>query len=64
MALPEQTSPNQSVLTVVATDADSGQNAEIVYSMGSSQIDSFTINPVTGEYLPPNRFNLAYPKDS
>ncbi|CAL1540134.1 unnamed protein product [Lymnaea stagnalis] len=47
VALPEQTTTNQSVLTVVATDADSGLNAEIAYSM-ASQVSSFYINAKTG----------------
>ncbi|KAI8798258.1 protein dachsous, partial [Biomphalaria glabrata] len=48
VALPEQTSINQSVLTVQATDADSGENAYIEYSMAPSPVSSFSINPQTG----------------
>ncbi|CAG5115641.1 unnamed protein product, partial [Candidula unifasciata] len=48
VALPEQTGPQQSVITILASDADSGRNAKITYSMAPTAIDSFYINSQTG----------------
>ncbi|XP_018592902.2 protocadherin-1 isoform X1 [Scleropages formosus] len=47
---PEENQPGDKVLDVVATDADSGTNAELIYSiMDSSMKALFDINPNTGE---------------
>ncbi|MFT7809786.1 protocadherin-1 isoform X1 [Arapaima gigas] len=46
----EENQPGDKVLDVVATDADSGTNAELIYSiMDSSMKGLFDINPNTGE---------------
>ncbi|XP_049646055.1 protocadherin-7 isoform X2 [Suncus etruscus] len=48
---PENNIPGERVATVLATDADSGKNAEIAYSLDSSVLGIFTINPDTGDIL-------------
>ena len=50
MSLPELTPPHEAVLAVNASDADIGQNADIVYSCEDSN-QAFYIDPVTGEFL-------------
>ena len=51
VSLPEQTDAHQPVLTVNATDADSGRNKQVSYSMAANMIvDSFYINSSTGQY--------------
>lgn len=46
VTLKELTGPNVEVLTVNATDRDSGENARIAYSMIT--VDGFKINSETG----------------
>ena len=41
-------SPGASVVTVRATDADYGENAELTYAILSGARDSFVINSATG----------------
>ncbi|XP_007519351.1 protocadherin-7 isoform X4 [Erinaceus europaeus] len=48
---PENNSPGERVATVLATDADSGKNAEIAYSLDSSVMGTFTIDPDSGDIL-------------
>ena len=43
---PENNIPGERVATVLATDADSGKNAEIAYSLDSSVMGIFAIDPV------------------
>ncbi|KAK7929412.1 hypothetical protein WMY93_005807 [Mugilogobius chulae] len=45
----ENNSPGERVLTVVATDADSGKNAEIAYSLDSPGNGPFYIDPDNGD---------------
>lgn len=49
VTVPEMTGSNQVVFTVNATDADSGANADITYSMDIAPVDGFYINRKTGE---------------
>ena len=53
MALSELTPSGYHVLTVNATDADIGDNARIVYSMGVAPVQGFVIDPTTGECINP-----------
>ncbi|XP_054994541.1 protocadherin-7 isoform X1 [Sorex araneus] len=48
---PENNIPGERVATVLATDADSGKNAEIAYSLDSSVLGIFTIDPDSGDIL-------------
>ncbi|CAO2639894.1 PCDH7 [Lemmus lemmus] len=48
---PENNIPGERVATVLATDADSGKNAEIAYSLDSSVMGTFTIDPDSGDIL-------------
>ncbi|XP_051030061.1 protocadherin-7 isoform X7 [Phodopus roborovskii] len=48
---PENNVPGQRVATVLATDADSGKNAEIAYSLDSSVMGTFAIDPDSGDIL-------------
>ncbi|XP_043826211.1 protocadherin-7 isoform X4 [Dromiciops gliroides] len=48
---PENNIPGERVATVVATDADSGKNAEIAYSLDSSVVGTFAIDPDSGDIL-------------
>ncbi|XP_076992673.1 protocadherin-7 isoform X2 [Tamandua tetradactyla] len=48
---PENNLPGERVATVLATDADSGKNAEIAYSLDSSVLGIFTIDPDSGDIL-------------
>ncbi|XP_072476530.1 protocadherin-7 isoform X2 [Notamacropus eugenii] len=48
---PENNIPGERVATVVATDADSGKNAEIAYSLDSSVVGIFAIDPDSGDIL-------------
>lgn len=48
---PENNIPGERVATVLATDADSGKNAEIAYSLDSSVMGSFAIDPDSGDIL-------------
>ncbi|XP_006894505.1 PREDICTED: protocadherin-7-like [Elephantulus edwardii] len=47
----ENNIPGDRVATVRATDADSGKNAEIAYSLDSSVMGIFTIDPNSGDIL-------------
>lgn len=51
VAFPENNEPNDLVMEVSASDADSGSNAKLVYSLVTdpSSKDSFTIDPDSGE---------------
>ncbi|XP_051473405.1 protocadherin-7 isoform X1 [Apus apus] len=55
VSFPENNLPGERVATVVATDADSGKNAEITYSLEASPLSSeapggiFTIDPDSGD---------------
>ncbi|XP_014639606.1 PREDICTED: protocadherin-7, partial [Ceratotherium simum simum] len=48
---PENNVPGERVATVLATDADSGKNAEIAYSLDSSVMGIFAIDPDSGDIL-------------
>ncbi|XP_053433790.1 protocadherin-7 isoform X2 [Nycticebus coucang] len=48
---PENNIPGERVATVLATDADSGKNAEITYSLDSSVLGVFAIDPDSGDIL-------------
>ncbi|XP_070362186.1 protocadherin-7 isoform X6 [Equus asinus] len=48
---PENNIPGERVATVLATDADSGKNAEIAYSLESSVMGIFAIDPDSGDIL-------------
>ncbi|XP_060633825.2 protocadherin-7 isoform X3 [Anolis sagrei] len=58
LSFPENNAPGERVATILATDADSGKNAEIAYSLeplpaspssSSSEAGLFTIDPDSGE---------------
>ncbi|KAM9329491.1 protocadherin-7 [Gastrophryne carolinensis] len=49
VAFPENNMPGERVATVIATDADSGKNAEIAYSLEQSVAGVFSIHPDTGD---------------
>uniref|UniRef100_T1ING2 Cadherin domain-containing protein n=1 Tax=Strigamia maritima TaxID=126957 RepID=T1ING2_STRMM len=49
VTLSEMTEPGYAVITVNATDNDTGENARIMYSMGIAPVDGFYINENTGE---------------
>ncbi|KAM9578811.1 protocadherin-7 isoform 1-T2 [Guaruba guarouba] len=57
VSFPENNLPGERVATVVATDADSGKNAEITYSLEASPLSSdapggiFSIDPDSGDVL-------------
>ncbi|XP_048704615.1 protocadherin-7 isoform X1 [Caretta caretta] len=57
VSFPENNSPGERVATVAATDADSGKNAEIFYSLEPSPLSSeapggiFSIDPDSGDVL-------------
>lgn len=48
VTLPEHTPPGSTVVTVTATDRDSGENGKITYSVMSSTQDGFYIDPNNG----------------
>ncbi|XP_069925706.1 protocadherin-7 isoform X3 [Oryctolagus cuniculus] len=48
---PENNVPGERVATVLATDADSGKNAEVAYSLDSSVLGVFAIDPDSGDIL-------------
>ncbi|KAM8971584.1 protocadherin-7 isoform X3 [Sarcophilus harrisii] len=48
---PENNVPGERVATVAATDADSGKNAEIAYSLEPSVLGIFAIDPDSGDIL-------------
>ncbi|XP_042534270.1 protocadherin-7 isoform X2 [Dipodomys spectabilis] len=48
---PENNIPGERVATVLATDADSGKNAEVAYSLDSSVMGTFAIDPDSGDIL-------------
>ncbi|XP_072664258.1 protocadherin-7 isoform X4 [Canis lupus baileyi] len=48
---PENNVPGERVATVLATDADSGKNAEIAYSLDSAVMGTFAIDPDSGDIL-------------
>lgn len=48
VTLPEYTPPGSTVVTVTATDRDSGENGKITYSVMSSTQDGFYIDPNNG----------------
>ncbi|TRY82318.1 hypothetical protein DNTS_005144 [Danionella cerebrum] len=52
VSLPENSPLDTVVLTVSATDADEGQNGEVIYAFGhlpENLLDTFVLNPVIGE---------------
>ncbi|XP_039181944.1 protocadherin-1 isoform X4 [Crotalus tigris] len=51
VAFPENNSPNDLVVEVSATDADSGSNAKLIYSLAGESLskDTFSIDPESGE---------------
>uniref|UniRef100_A0A8C5LVA9 Protocadherin 7 n=1 Tax=Leptobrachium leishanense TaxID=445787 RepID=A0A8C5LVA9_9ANUR len=49
VAFPENNVPGERVATVLASDADSGKNAEIAYSLDPSMAGIFSIHPDTGD---------------
>ncbi|KAM4808661.1 protocadherin-7 isoform 2-T2 [Rhinophrynus dorsalis] len=49
VAFPENNILGERVATVLATDADSGKNAEIAYSLDPSMAGIFSIHPDTGD---------------
>ncbi|XP_068134496.1 protocadherin-7 isoform X2 [Hyperolius riggenbachi] len=49
VAFPENNVPGERVATVIATDADSGKNAEIAYSLEQTVAGVFSIHPDTGD---------------
>ncbi|XP_073465122.1 protocadherin-7 isoform X6 [Aquarana catesbeiana] len=49
VAFPENNVPGERVATVIATDADSGKNAEIAYSLEQSVAGVFSIHPDSGD---------------
>nr|XP_034969133.1 protocadherin-7 isoform X1 [Zootoca vivipara] len=55
VSFPENNAPGERVATVIATDADSGKNAEIAYSLEPSPLSAespgglFTIDPDSGD---------------
>ncbi len=49
--LPERTSADSYVLSVSATDKDSGQNGRISYRLLSSPARGFFIDPDNGNFL-------------
>lgn len=46
--MPEHTPAGSTVVTVTATDRDSGENGKITYSVMSSTQDGFYIDPNNG----------------
>ncbi|XP_013393116.1 protein dachsous [Lingula anatina] len=49
VTLPELTPPNAYIITVQATDADSGSNSQITYSIiGAARDDGFYVDPQSG----------------
>uniref|UniRef100_A0A673B3N5 Protocadherin-16 n=1 Tax=Sphaeramia orbicularis TaxID=375764 RepID=A0A673B3N5_9TELE len=48
VTLPEHTPPGSAVITVTATDRDSGENGKITYSVMSSTQEGFYIDPNNG----------------
>ncbi|KAM4854180.1 protocadherin-7 isoform 4-T4 [Thomomys bottae] len=48
---PENNVPGERVATVLATDADSGRNAEVAYSLDASAAGAFAIDPDSGDIL-------------
>lgn len=58
----EENQPGDKVLDVVATDADSGTNAELIYSIitDSATKGLFEINPHTGEVRVMNQLDREY----
>lgn len=48
VTLPEHTPPGSTVVTVTATDRDSGENGKITYSVMSSTQDGFYVDPNNG----------------
>ncbi|XP_029445563.1 protocadherin-7 isoform X2 [Rhinatrema bivittatum] len=49
VAFPENNLPGERVATVLATDADSGKNAELAYSLDPAMAGIFAIDPDTGD---------------
>ncbi|XP_067113778.1 protocadherin Fat 3 [Osmerus mordax] len=49
MSFPEDTPPNKGILTVGATDADSGSSADIQYSLFGIGVEDFFMDANTGE---------------
>ena len=49
MSFPEDTPPNKGILTVGATDADSGSSAEIQYSLFGIGVEDFFMDANTGK---------------
>lgn len=48
ISLPEHTPPGSAVITVTATDRDSGENGRITYKVMSSTKEGFYIDPNNG----------------
>jgi len=50
VTLPEHTPPGSVVVTVTATDRDSGENGKITYRVTSSTQEGFYIDPNNGRH--------------
>nr|XP_014353071.1 PREDICTED: protocadherin-7 [Latimeria chalumnae] len=48
---PENNAPGERVATILATDADSGRNAELAYSLDSSVAGIFSVDPDSGNII-------------
>lgn len=48
ISLPEHTPPGSAVITVTATDRDSGENGRVNYRVMSSTQEGFYIDPSNG----------------
>lgn len=51
ITLPEHTPPGSAVITVTATDKDSGDNGKITYRVMSSTQEGYYINPSNGKII-------------
>jgi len=49
ITLPEHTPPGSAVITVTATDRDSGENGRITYRVMSSTQEGFYVDPHNGK---------------
>lgn len=57
-SFPEDIPVNKGILTVAATDADSGSSAEIQYSLFGIGVEDFYMDANTGKYARYHRHNL------
>ncbi|KAM6953553.1 protocadherin-11 X-linked isoform 2-T2 [Aplochiton taeniatus] len=48
LSIPENNDPSTQLIKISATDADSGRNAEIIYSLGPDAPDGFNVDRRTG----------------